>query len=359
MNSPPPDMPQPLSLRQTLLTISEYFKYLLKNWFWLAIAAGLALTYSVYKQNTKPQLYVAKASFMTNSEPAGRSNFNSILPIAGMLGFSGGETTAERIVELLSTQQMVFTTLQREVTISGKKDLLFNHYLSLFGVKEKTDSLANFNFVAKPIEQFNLTENTVAAAIYKNITTELLSATASESGIIYITCTATNEVFAKEFTQNLVLTVSDIYIKRATERQKRTFDILNNRVDSIYNALINAEYSLANWVDDNRTSMRAGSIAATKAIRQDRLKSNAEILNVMYAEAVKNREVASMNLLNNTPVVQIIDIPSLPLSVLEQDKFKTIVQWVTFGLFVAAFLLVLRKIIRDALRTEKSTPTNA
>jgi hypothetical protein len=79
----------------------------------------------------------------------------------------------------------------------------------------------------------------------------------------------------------------------------------------------------------------------------------------MYAEAVKNREVASMNLLNNTPVVQIIDIPSLPLSVLEQDKFKTIVQWVTFGLFVAAFLLVLRKIIRDALRTEKLTPTNA
>ena len=69
----------------------------------------------------------------------------------------------------------------------------------------------------------------------------------------------------------------------------------------------------------------------------------------MYLEIIKNLEISKMTLLNQTPIIQIIDKPILPL---QEDRISNILGGILGGLlggFLSVFFFVFRKLFKDAL----------
>ena len=74
-----------------------------------------------------------------------------------------------------------------------------------------------------------------------------------------------------------------------------------------------------------------------------------EVLNAMYLEIVKNLELSKITLLNQTPIINIIDEPILPLD--EDKKSKTLAGLLGgfLGGFLSLFFFIFRKLFKDAL----------
>lgn len=340
------------SLRDMLLLMREYAWELLKNAYWFPIVAIVLMGLTYFKTRGLPIYYTATVSMMINDD---KPALSGIMQLAGQLGLGGGggELRSEKIADLLSSQNMIYNALLKKITINGKKDLLFNHYLDLFKSQEQTDTdtLTNgFRFVEKPIASFTLQENTVAKFIYSNIINQYLSINTGKSGIIRANCRTSSEAFSKEFVEALANTLSGYYTNKAVEQQERTYKIVRERCDSLERALYSAEYGMANWIDENKAVLRAGTLPARRAIKQDQFKREAEILNVMYVEAIKNRELAHINLLMNTPIIQIIDYPLYPLNKEFPNRRSSFINALLAAIALTTVAIVFRKVITDNLK---------
>ena len=71
---------------------------------------------------------------------------------------------------------------------------------------------------------------------------------------------------------------------------------------------------------------------------------------MLCMEIVKNLEISKLTLLNNTPIINIIDKPVLPL---EQNNltFKLILLIFAFlGFFLTSFYYIFKKIYKDTVK---------
>ena len=74
-----------------------------------------------------------------------------------------------------------------------------------------------------------------------------------------------------------------------------------------------------------------------------------QVLNAMYLELVKNLEMLKMALLEDTPIIQVVDYPILPLQSVKKPTIFWIFIFGLIGIFVMSFLVIVRKLIKDTL----------
>lgn len=342
--------PPPATLKSTILLLRSYAQELLRKWYWYAIVGTIFLTYSYYKAHRQPTTYQSGVSIMINNDGGAVSG---LMQLAGQFGLGGSsELKTEKLVELMVSQRMVLGTLTQLVTINGKKDVLLNHYLDEVGVEHISDTLLRgFRFVQKQPQDFTLRESTIAQKIYTDITTEMLSASVGKSGIVRATCTSVSEQFAKEFLALLASTLCDYYADKTVEQQSRAYHVISYRCDSLERVLYSTEYALANWIDYNRTALRAGSLPAKQGVKREQYKREAEVLNVMYVEAIKNRELAHINLLLSTPSVQVIDYPRYPLAPQVPNRLNMYISALISAAAAVTIAIVFNKMVREAFAT--------
>lgn len=334
------------NLRSTLFVLRYYLLEILRKWYWYLLLVALTILAASYYVQKLQTTYKADASMMLSTESSG--SLSGILRMAGQFGVGGGsagnELSSEKLMDLLSSKQIVYSSLLTTITIDDKKDLLVNHITKL--LNKKAIAIKNAT-----IEKLTPAESEQLADIYRDITNGALISDVGRSGVVHITFASPSEKVAKETLQILVSTLRDYYADKSVEQQRLTYNIINDRVDSLEKTLYSTEYNMAHFIDEYRPALRAGSLSAQKLMTQDQLKRQAEILNVMYAEAVKNREIAHMSMLSNRPIVQIVDFPTYPL----EEKKPNILIIYLLALFatlgVATILVILNKLVRDALKT--------
>ena len=74
-----------------------------------------------------------------------------------------------------------------------------------------------------------------------------------------------------------------------------------------------------------------------------------EVLNAMYLEIVKNLEISKITLLNQTPIIQIIDKPILPLQIEKKSMAVLGLLGAFLGGFLSLVFFIFRKLFKDAL----------
>jgi len=347
MSQHPPDS---LSLKSTILTIRSYLFYLLGKWWVYFLVIAIALAISFFYLSVRPHKYIAKTTFMTSS--GGDSGLSSMLQLAaGQFGIvppsSGGNTlSADKLIELMGTKTIIIGSLLKEGEVDGQSDMLINHYL-----KMRNDYSDDHKFTSTQIAEFSIDENDMAEDILTNVQERVLEANSSENGIIRASVKMANEQLAKQFLDKLVAEVSHYHTATATEKEERELEMIQDRADSIKQALDVAEYNLSSWYDRQSRSLKAAAVSAQSYVQQVKLDREAEILGQSYIEIVKGLELTKLSLLRQTPVIQIIDPPSYPLDSDEPNKLMI------FGLSIAGLLglttliLILRKMIKDALNS--------
>ncbi len=73
------------------------------------------------------------------------------------------------------------------------------------------------------------------------------------------------------------------------------------------------------------------------------------MLQLVYGETLKNREIASFSLDTKTPFIQAIDLPVIPLKSIQPSWIKAILLALMYGFVLGAGIICLPKFFRDLL----------
>src|ERR1017187_9111656 len=283
-----------ISLIDMINSIKGFFAELKKKWFLVSIIVLITSTLGLlYALNSKPK-YVAASTVMLETSNSGGS-MSGALALASQFGLMGGSSSSviseEKLLEIIKAETIIKTALFKKATIDSTNDILANHFINLFGYKEKweNDSLKDFRFINQK-ENLSVQENGVFKMFYSQITKKFLTTEKSKSGIITITTKTKSELFSKYFNQYLVEAVTSFYVNRITEKGRKNVDIVQRRVDSITIALKDAEFALARWKDANFQLVKAQGMMAEIQLRR-----NVEVNNSIYIEGIKQLEIAKFS----------------------------------------------------------------
>lgn len=342
-----------ISLKELIDKGKEWWHYLLSQWKIILLAgiigAALGLAYSFSK---KP-IYTATLSFALEDEKSG-GGLGGALGLASSfgidLGGGGGSIfTGSNLTELFKSRAMVEQTLLSPVVVEGKTISLAEMYIQNQEWRKKWNEkpkLASIQFLPDTKRKyFTRVHDSILGVMYQDLSKTGLSVGQKDKkiSIITIDVNSTNELFSKYFTEALVKEVSDFYVTTKSKKARMNMDILERQTDSIRRELNGAITGVA--VANDNTFMLNPALnvrRAPSARRQVDVQANTAIL----TELVKQTELAKVTLRKETPLIQVIDHPILPLKKEKFGKAKGIVM----GGFLAGFLIVIFLIIRRVLK---------
>jgi hypothetical protein len=240
---------------------------------------------------------------------------------------------------------MVQKALLVPVDFNGKRISLAEMYIQDRGWRTKWDEKSEFKklqfFPNSKEENFTRQQDSVLGIIYNDLSKNVLTVYQKDKKISIITMEvlSKNELFAKYFCENLARKVSQFYIEAKSKRSRLNMDILNRQTDSI-RAELNSAITGVAVADDNTFNLNpAFNIKRTPSSRkQVDVQANIAIL----SELVRQTELAKVTLRRDTPLIQVIDKPILPLPVDRLGKLMGII----LGGFLGGFLTILYLIFK-------------
>ena len=338
-----------IQLKDILIKLSEYKTYLFNKKFTIIFVSGLFFVLGIVIVISSDSKYTAELTFVVEDQQQG-SALGSMTGIASQFGFDiGGSSSTtfsqNNILELLKSRGVVEAALMQTRKVNKKEDLLIEHYLHINKIKDLWESdidLTPVSFHGK----LNQDNDSVSGGIWKNIIEDELEVKlqSDEANIINLSYISVNDEFAKIFVESLIEQMSEMYISHQTAQTNNTLDFLSSRSDSVFIELEIAEEEFAKAKDINQRIVKASG-----RLKELQLMRNVEVLNTMYLEIVKNLEISKLTLLNQTPIIQIIDKPILPLQVEENSKIFLGLLAALLGGFLSLIFFVFRKLFKDAL----------
>jgi len=332
------------SFKGIIVTISDYKNELKKR---LLIILAVAIIFSLigfgFSRSQEDQ-YNAVISFIVEDQSEG-SNLSAFSGMANMIGIDMGASATssfnqQNIIELLKSRKIIERTLNNTCKIEGKSDLLINHYIRINNLitDSSTINLSSnyYNDSITRIVWFRIIDRDMDI-LFQN----------DKANILDLSFESLNAELAKNFTEIVIDEMSEMYIDHQTEKSRNTLNNLYNRSDSIFKDLKISERNFAKVKDNNMRVMTAsGRLEELQYMRE------VEILQAVYLELRKNIELSHMSVLNETPLIQIVDKPVLPLENINRSNLFWIVIFTFLGVFTICFIIILRKLVRDALEED-------
>ena len=333
-----------LTLKEIVHTLQGYYVYFKSKIKYIAIIVFLGALLGVAYAGLKSPEYTASLSYALEE---GKSGVGGLASLAGSFGVNvgaggnSGAFTGNNLMELYKSRSMVEQTLLAPVEADGERLSLAEYYVKDKEWREDWQEEPELNKQLKFPPQadrdlFSRPQDSIMGLIYEQLTEEHLSVEqeSDEVGIATIKLTHPNEYFAQQFTLSLTETVTDFYVKTKSKRSKKNLDILQKQTDSVRNALNTSIKELAVANDNNfglNPAYRVETVSSAK--EQVDVQANTAILE----ELVKQTEMAKVSFRKQTPLIQVIDRPILPLKKEEIGFLKGIV----LGGFIAGVLVIV------------------
>tara|TARA_B110000879_G_scaffold46445_1_gene65448 strand:- start:4536 stop:5558 length:1023 start_codon:yes stop_codon:yes gene_type:complete len=332
------------TLKDVIISIRDYRRELKKKFILISTVLIISIILGLVYSSIQKDKFEAVLSFIVEGQSEG-PNLSSISGMASQFGLDlGGSSSStfsqQNVIELLKSRKVIESTLSKSCIVNNEEDILLNHYISINNMIEDGE---NISF-------FSSSKDSITNIIWKEIIDFKidLSYQNDEANILNLTYTSTNSEFAKNFTELLVEEISQMYSHYQTEKTKKSLKNLELRSDSIFRELKNSERNFARVKDRNlRVINASGRLDEIQYMRE------VQVLNAIYLELIKNTELVKMNLLNETPIIQLIDVPVLPLEYSNRSsKLFWVFSFSFLGLFLVSSLIILRKLIRDTLEED-------
>ena len=347
-----------ISLKELLEKGKEWYFYLLSQWKIIVLAAVIGATLGLTYSFIKKPIYTATLSFALEDEKSG-GGLGSALGLASSLGLdlgSGGGSvfTGSNLTELFKSRSMVEQTLLSSVFVEGKTISLAEMYIQNNDWRDdwKGDvKLEGIQFLpGTKRKYFTRVHDSILGVIYNHLSKSALSVGQKDKkiAIVNIDVVSTNELFSKFFCEALAKQVSDFYVDTKSKKSRENMLILERQTDSIRGELNGAITGVAVANDNTFNLNPALNVRrAPSARRQVDVQANSAIL----TELVKQTELAKVTLRKETPLIQVIDRPILPL---KREKLRKI-EGIVLGGFFAGFLTVLVLIMKRILKSLTSS----
>lgn len=342
-----------ISLKELIEKAGAWYAYLLSQWKIIVLAgligAAIGLTYSFVK---KP-IYTATLSFALEDEKSG-GGLGGALGLASSfgidLGGGGGSIfTGSNLTELFKSRTMVEQTLLTPVVVDGDSISLAEMYIQNNNWRKswnENSKYKNIQFLPQTKRKYyTRVHDSIMGIMYDNLSKNSLSVAQKDKkiAIISMDVASTDELFAKYFCEALAKQVGVFYVTTKSKKARMNMAILQRQTDSIRDELNGAITGVAVANDNTFNLNPALNVRrAPSARRQVDVQANTAIL----TELVKQTELAKVTLRRETPLIQVIDRPILPLKKEKFGKAKGIVM----GGFLGGFLMVLGLIVKRILK---------
>jgi hypothetical protein len=320
----------------------EAFFFLLKKWKAILLVSFIAAIFGIVKTWLEDPRYTAEMTFVAESDKSG--GLGGYASIAAQFGFDvggggGGAFAEDNLVELLKSRKLIDKTLLSQYDNNLFIDqYAINHKINKGWEKDSVMSKANFGSIASG--DYNRKRDSIFNAIADGIIKGQLDVDKVDKklDIIYIKMTDIDMLFAKRFTEKLADNAIKFYTEYKTEKNLANVVILQRQTDSVKSLLFGSVNDVATLNDLN-----VNPIKQTLRTSGQKKQIDLQVNSALYTELLKNLELSKLNLRKETPLIQIIDTPKLPLKNEKKGRLYMGVIFAFFGgLFCSAYLLLKR-----------------
>ena len=330
------------SLLNLINSIKDWFTYLLSNLKGIVIITSIFLSLVLLFNFIKSPVHYARTSFVLDSE----SSSNSIGDIASLASLAGINASSfidasslfqiDNIQELYRSNSMIKQTLLTDSDFGNERSLLIDRLASNEKIDKKWDKL-NVDFSTYNSKSNNLrVHDSILNEVVKIIKEKylLVDKPSRKTTIIEIGFDHKDELFAKSFNENLVSIVNDFYFKTKTQKTGENLKILERQADSVKKVL---DKSILFLAEKDQSIPNPNPLTKVSLVPYQKALVDVQANGAIYQQIVTQLELAKVTHRNNTPLIQIIDKPVLPL---ENSRLK-LFECFVYGIFGGLFFSVL------------------
>jgi len=337
-----------ISMKDFLKKIKLIFKFFKSKWITILFSciagAFLGLSYSIIK---KP-LYIASCTFVLDdgNKAGGLSQYAGLASMAGIdLGNgSSGIFQGDNILELYKSRTMIEKTLLCKANFNGHEKKLIERYIEFNNLREKWNREVNKDdlYFNGNSENFNRKQDSIISDIVDLFNKKQLSVVKPDKKltIINVAFSSKDELFSKEFVDKLVENVNEFYVQTKTKKSTQNVNVLQRQADSVKSVLNYSLNGVANAIDANpNVNPQLLKLRVSSQKRQVDVQTSTQV----YGEILKNLELAKISLMQDKPLIQVIDKPVIPLETDRVTKVTSIViGFILTAFFTTIFLLIKR-----------------
>jgi hypothetical protein len=316
--------------------INQSFKVLKKNLLWILPLSLLVGCINGYLVSKKPATYISHSKiFPLTAEGGGGDAMAGLRSQFGISSPGGDLSKYYNVKELVSSKHLTRQILSYPTNYKNEKSLVD------WIIKDyNTQQFWNHNKI-KP-SQDSLENLITASGIFSGITNVIKEKTDFTS----IDCGTANPELSLRLNECILQSLSDFYINSKTEKARTDLMRIGILKDSLKGALDYVERRMAGISDESRYSVT--DIAKLPFIKLEMAK---EELMEQYKNTAIAHQNANFKLLSESPIFQILDKPTTPLTIIKESAKKAFAKYFAIA-FVLLTLFGFRKMIIDMVKEE-------
>jgi len=328
------------TLKEVFQNVKDWLSYFLSQWKVLIAAGIIGLGVGAMVSIFKKPVFHGETSFVLEEGDAGgmgqMSGLASLVGVnLGSLGGTSGLFQGDNIMELYRSDRMLGETL---LSPFDERRLLIDRFISFEELDKKWVSNVNFESLdfSIPRSNFTVSQDSVVKEISKLIRENQLAVAKPDRKltILQVSIASKDELFAKVFNERLVEKVNAFYLETKTKKTGENLGILQTQADSVRSIL---DESIGAYAAASDRVPNANPLLSSATVESRKRQIDVQATGAVYQEIVKNLEIAKVNHRNNSPLIQIIDQPRLPLKRTEIRLVKGMI----LGAFGIGFLTLL------------------
>lgn len=326
-----------VSLRDIILKLQYIAKYLLSKWYFILIAVILGATGGYFYSSKKKISYTAECTFVVEGgQPSQSSGLAALLSGGSVSSGGGGLFQGGTLLSLYTTRLMLEKTLFSRVQRRDSTLLLIDWYLQINKEGNSWSEVPKASRGAK------------LSAVVSAIASEYVKV---ESGsFVTVKVKSPDELFSLVFSEKLIETVNNFYVATKTKKSLQTLRILDKQADSLRRILTKSMSGAAIATDAYPNANPAMSVLNVEAQKRN---IDVQATTSLYSGVVTSLETTKMELRKETPLIQIIDRPMLPLSKEVPDVRKAIILGAIISSAIVSILILLHLFYKKLMFNEQ------
>ena len=331
-----------IEVSELLKSVVNTIKFLKSKLIIILIVVTLFALLGIAYSSIKRPVYIAEMTFSTESESTSSLGmYASIAAQFGMdIGGANGAFEGDNLIELLKSNNIVRRTLLSQNPISN--ELMIERYIITNKMKRKLDEsneTKNINF-KQDLTSPHRVEDSVLNIVYDIIVKTQLDVNRKDKKLNYVVITMKDkdENFAKNFIELLAKNAIEYYVQYKSKKAKDNLSLISIKTDSVRNILYGSMQSI-NQVSD---AQLINVVRQTPKFENQKNQVNIQAHTALYAELLKQLGLAQIAAQKQTPLIQIIDKPRLPLEVSKMGRITAAFLFGFLGcILICSYLIVV------------------
>jgi len=320
--------------------IQRFLNYFISQYKIILIITIITSTIGLIYGKLQPSTYKATSTFIVEDKSGkGGGGLTGLasqfgIDVGGLTGGGAGLFDGDNILEIIKSRAIIEKVLltKMDEPASSKGQTIADYYIQVEDLQGKFErkniNVKSLNFAelsgsAKHTVQQDSVLFVLFDRINKNLNVEKKN---KKSTIITLEVVSGDQVFSKIFAEELLKQTSDLYIDIKTGNLSRSIDKIQQKTDSLLNIINNISSKtsklivpvIEDLVNENaaikyRKENYRNKFTYNNTTPIEQTTRERTVAYTMYAEMAKNLETLKLSLINQTPVIQVLDTPKYPM----------------------------------------------